>query len=142
MARNIILAQAQVYTIIISVLVFLNIRYLWVMHDSNKLERRNNKNKSRRYRWVIKIRKWLLFNLNHILPKNFVWSSHDSKFKFLSCSNEFLWGNDWNQSSRYRWDIQLLFWSFLHPTLFEQFKIWISKYNNFKQKFQIVNEFK
>jgi len=51
---------------------------------SNKLEWRNNKNKSCRSQLVLKIFAVDDFSiLNHLLSQNFVWNSHDLKFKFF-----------------------------------------------------------
>jgi hypothetical protein len=41
-----------------------------------------------------------------------------------------------------RQDVQTLFWSFLHLTLFEQSKFWISKNDNYMQVFRTLNDVK
>jgi hypothetical protein len=37
--------------------------------------------------------------------------------------------------------LKLLFWSSFYVTVFYQFEIWISKNDNFKRHFQILNDF-
>ena len=46
------------------------------------------------------------------------------------------------QSCRTHWDLPILFWSFLHPSLIELYKIWILKYKKFKYFFRVLNDFK
>jgi len=75
---------------------------------------------------------------NRLLWSDFVWIIWNLNFKVWELQIEFWDKNDfkWKGGQQKiwitRWDLQLLFWSFLHTTLFEQFEIWIIKYENFE----------
>ena len=68
---------------------------------------------------------WSSFRVTKLEQFKF-WILKNNKFKLdFKTPNDFIWKSDEYQSCRTHQDLQLLFWSFLHPTKFRQFKIWI-----------------
>ncbi len=71
-----------------------------------------------------------------------IWISKYNNFKqHFKILNDFKWKNCQQQSCITYQDLQLLFWSFLHITFFEQFEFECENMTTSKPNFQILNDF-
>ena len=77
----------------------------------------------------------LFYQLKIWISKNINLKQHFPRVTDLS------WKSHEHTSCTTHQDLQLLFWSSFHVTLFYDFKIWISKNVNLKRHFKRVNDF-
>jgi len=106
----------------------------------NDLKWKCCKHKSYRTHQDLQLLFWKTFHVTLFVQFK-IWISKNRKFKQdFQTPNNVRWKSHEHKSCISQQDLQLLFWKTFHITLFEPFKIWISKNGKCKQDFQTPND--